>query len=607
MITNRTSLSTTAAALLLATTAGAELAFFDSRPEWEAAAKLPLFKEDFESFQRDVLLDLEPATLLGGAIVITAESSHNVGMIIDSPADGTSSGVGGIDFAGNFISAEANNQFTGLLRIEIPPGAGPVHSISFDYSGISGALNAVDNPLYVGYRVETDDGAVTEGRVTDLDGDDVQGDGVRPPDEGFFGAHAPDRAIVSLELFTLFTTFDFPNSGKGEAYAIDNLTIGLSDEDGDGLPDAFEKKHGLDDSTDDSSSDLDLDGLSNLEEFRHHTDPARPDSDRDGVADGTEVTAGNNPIDRNDPVDFDLWVDFGSITQGYPYQDYVPSDQRADEFDSRNYPAFGGSVTVAPSFPDTTEATAQRMVQRPFANNTWINNGSELLQDFLGVDTDPSAGGNGSYDGVNGDPTRLTLNLGGVPTGSYTWTSMHHDFDDIRTEFIAEISTNGGASFREFARTRMTYSRVGGATGIAGSFHGPLPELLPSTVTTSFEADGINDVVVRFTPLPTGTATTRLFGINGFQLSQTADLSPPLAIIEIAVDESAGTVSLTWTSAPGRTYAVESTSNLQEIQWFELEDAIPAATTDFRTTRSFTFPTDGGLPTRQFFRVREEQ
>ncbi len=85
------------------------------------------------------------------------------------------------------------------------------------------------------------------------------------------------------------------------------------DTDGDGMPDGWEVKHGLDPlDPDDASEDPDNDGLSNLEEYQvgwgdewikiYTTDPHDPDTDGDGMPDGWEVKYGLNATDPRDAV-----------------------------------------------------------------------------------------------------------------------------------------------------------------------------------------------------------------------------------------------------------------------------------------------------------------
>jgi uncharacterized repeat protein (TIGR01451 family) len=80
------------------------------------------------------------------------------------------------------------------------------------------------------------------------------------------------------------------------------------DTDGDGMPDYWEKKYGLNYlDPKDADLDPDKDGLTNLEEYRHGTDPWNPDTDMGGVSDGDEVKKGTNPRDNplDDPIDTD--------------------------------------------------------------------------------------------------------------------------------------------------------------------------------------------------------------------------------------------------------------------------------------------------------------
>lgn len=80
------------------------------------------------------------------------------------------------------------------------------------------------------------------------------------------------------------------------------------DTDHDGLPDGFERTHGLnpnDDGTTDpdngSAGDLDGDGLSNATELALGTDPSKLDSDGDGISDWDEVMVNfTNPLTATD-------------------------------------------------------------------------------------------------------------------------------------------------------------------------------------------------------------------------------------------------------------------------------------------------------------------
>ena len=102
---------------------------------------------------------------------------------------------------------------------------------------------------------------------------------------------ARDLAFATPETECTGVRFHAPALATGY---VDEVSVGLQepaslDDDGDGLPNDWERLYGLDpsDASDLSDqADPDQDGLSNLEEYHAGTDPRAPDTDHDGLVDG---------------------------------------------------------------------------------------------------------------------------------------------------------------------------------------------------------------------------------------------------------------------------------------------------------------------------------
>lgn len=262
-------------------------------------------------------------------------------------------------------------------------------------------------------------------------------------------------------------------------------------------------------------------------------------------------------------VDFNSNQDQGGDSSGFDPQDSVANHNQAGwssyhanhevaaEFSTATY----GSITVTPAWPNTTDVRVQQSIDRndqdgnaPFqdvigSNDANWNNAAgdiNLVTDFLGIDARTGGGGNGDWDGTTGTPTYMTLTLGGLSNAPYNWTSYHHDTENVHGFFSVELSLDGGANFAQLSDGYMTDSTDLGNpastdAGYLGTFVGPDASSLPSTYTTSFVADGVNDVVFRFAPYANTAVHRQIWGINGFELEQVPEPSTvALGLIGVA-------------------------------------------------------------------------
>jgi len=101
-------------------------------------------------------------------------------------------------------------------------------------------------------------------------------------------------------------------SNEGALALLRVMVNSVLDTDGDGIPDDYELRNGLNpyDPTD-ASSDADHDGLTALQEYKLGTDPNKYDTDGDGIGDGLEVETGTDPLD---PRSFNLARTLSSLS-----------------------------------------------------------------------------------------------------------------------------------------------------------------------------------------------------------------------------------------------------------------------------------------------------
>jgi hypothetical protein len=120
-----------------------------------------------------------------------------------------------------------------------------------------------------------------------------------------------------------------------------------------------------------------------------------------------------------------------------------------------------------------------------------------LLQDWIGSDTF-------NVGRVSANPLKLTLK--GLPSGTYSWTSYHHDAQNQHGTFDATVYDASGTTT---------------TTGIAITNVNSTPV---AVFTTSIVSDGVNDVVVAFKLQPHGgNIDLGFIVLNGFELTSGTD------------------------------------------------------------------------------------
>lgn len=175
--------------------------------------------------------------------------------------------------------------------------------------------------------------------------------------------------------------------------------LAADDDDGDGMPNAWEELHGLNPTNPgDATGDEDVDGLSNLEEFRRGTNPHNPDTDGDGALDrvetGTGTYVGPNDLGTNPLV---------ADTDGDGYNDGYEAARGSNPVRQDSTPAMVSAKSVNINFrggtdpvPEGAEVTSSAgVVASPHWNNvsdrtTFSGNETNLIDSDGTVQTGTS-------------------------------------------------------------------------------------------------------------------------------------------------------------------------------------------------------------------------
>ncbi len=174
--------------------------------------------------------------------------------------------------------------------------------------------------------------------------------------------------FVAPEDGTLVLTLRSINPGDSfHCYGFWCEQIALpADTDGDGMPDVWESKNGLNPNAGDANGDLDNDGLKNLGEYLANTKANSPDTDADGLKDGVETKTGNwvsadntgtdplNPDTDGDGLKDGVETNTGVFADaGNTGSNPVKADTDADGFNDGVEVQEGFNPTIAASTPES--------------------------------------------------------------------------------------------------------------------------------------------------------------------------------------------------------------------------------------------------------------
>jgi hypothetical protein len=211
-------------------------------------------------------------------------------------------------------------------------------------------------------------------------------------------------------------------------------------------------------------------------------------------------------------------------TQG-GYEAYNASNELASSFGSRTYSVFNTTVTVTPAWASGAVAAAQQAWNRgnSYGYSTAAEDMLDLVVDWIGTDQRQV-----------GDP--MTLTVSGLPAGTYTWRSYHHDTQNQTGHFSVTVNDAAGSAT---------------TTGLRVSSSQSLSDLTLADVTkfdTQIIADGVNPVALVFEAADTPDYYT-MFVMNGFELTRQlsgdgrAQSPIPANGAQLGLD---GVISLSW-------------------------------------------------------------
>ncbi|MGK0184899.1 MAG: hypothetical protein ACI9R3_000673 [Verrucomicrobiales bacterium] len=482
----------------------------------------------------------------------------------------------------------ANGIERGILQVNADSTqffGGEVYDTSINTDGFHDFRMAydADAALYFFWR---------DGKLLNVDGSPAQ------------TANGNNRLIIGDCCSNIVTTsFDIEHVRFDTSGAFSPV-VDTSDTDGDGIPNSYENENDLDPNTNDADGDEDDDGLTNLDEYNKGLIANNPDTDGDGLMDGTEIniteTDPKNPDSDEDGLTDGVETKTGTyVSETDTGTDPNNSDTDGDGVIDGTEVARGTDPTDADSKPerslpqkDSTSfevvAAADQIYDGTDLQGDWENAGGftdfELDGEVLRI---ISADNNGWLEHANGSTPWET----GVEDGG-SWTA------EVRVH-IAPDDGNGiviwGANGAERGVMQIdtdTVTILGGElldeNDNTDGFH---------TFRMAFDSDaGLyyfwrDDMLLNEVGIPAQSATDSNRFIVGDCCSTlpmtTVDLeyirydttgawSPGSgeapSITALTIDYPNSVANVTWISAAGQSYTIESSIDLQD--WLEVEDSI---------------------------------